>query len=223
MSVLTHVLWDWNGTLLDDLDAAIDAMNRVLAASGLPLLDRARYRSVFGFPVQDYYGRLGFGPEHGTFEDWARAFLDAYDRGASGIPIRREARAILTRLKGAGLRQVVLSAARAGHLQEMITWHELGDFFEELLGRDDHHASGKLDVARAWIERTGVDPARLLLVGDTMHDYEVAREIGAHCVLIAEGHHGEARLRACDCAVLGTLEDLYTADTPVRAYLAQAS
>ena len=122
MSVLTHVLWDWNGTLLDDLDAAIDAMNGVLAANGLPLLDRARYRSVFGFPVQDYYGRLGFGPEHGTFEDWARAFLDAYDRGAQGIPIRRE-----------------------------------------------------------------------------------------------------ARLRACDCAVLETLEDLYTADTPVRAYLAQAS
>jgi phosphoglycolate phosphatase len=219
MSVLTHVLWDWNGTLLDDLDAVIDAMNQLLDAKGLPRLDRVRYRSVFGFPVVDYYGRLGLGPEHGTFEEWARAFLEAYDGGALEIPIRREARAILARLQGAGLRQVVLSAARTGHLHEMIAWHELGDYFDELLGRDDHYAHGKLEVARDWIDRTGLEPARLLLVGDTLHDYEVAREIGAHCVLVAAGHHGEERLRACDCAVIETLDELYTADTPMRAYL----
>lgn len=218
--MLTHVLWDWNGTLLDDVDAVVDVMNGLLAAKGLPLLDRTSYRSAFGFPVRDYYTRLGFGPQHGTFEELARAFVDEYDRRARHIPVRPAARAILGRLRASGLRQVVLSAARAAHLRELVALNDLGDYFEELLGLDDHFAHGKLDLARAWLERTGFDPARLLLVGDTLHDYEVARDIGAHCVLIAEGHHGEARLSGCDCAVIAGLEQLYTADTPVRGFLA---
>jgi phosphoglycolate phosphatase len=217
--MLTHVAWDWNGTLLDDLDVVIDVMNRLLAAGGLPLLDRARYRREFGFPVRDYYTRLGFGPAHGTFEELARAFVDEYDRRARAIPVRSQTRAILGHLRGAGLRQVVLSAARSEHLRELVALHELDEFFEELIGLDDHYAHGKLDQARAWLDRHRHDPARIVLVGDTLHDYEVARAIGAQCVLIASGHHGAERLGECDCAVLAGLDELYTADTPLRAFL----
>jgi len=217
--MLTHVVWDWNGTLLDDLDVVIDVMNRLLAAKGLPHIDRARYRREFGFPVRDYYTRLGLGPAHGTFEEWAREFVDEYDRRAPAIPVRPQARAILGRLRDAGLRQVVLSAARSEHLRELVDLHQLGDFFEELIGLDDHYAHGKLDQARAWMERHRHDPARILLIGDTLHDYEVACAIGAQCVLIASGHHGEERLSGCDCAMVAGLDELHTADTPLRAFL----
>ena len=217
--MLTHVLWDWNGTLLDDLDVVIDVMNRLLAAKGLPLLDRVSYRREFGFPVRDYYARIGLGPDHGDFEEWARTFIDEYDRRARAIPVRPQARPILGRLRAAGLRQVILSAARSAQLEELVALHQLGDYFEELVGQGDHYAHGKLDAARAWLDRTGHDPARLLLVGDTLHDYEVARDLGAHCVLIAEGHHGAERLRECECAVVADLDELYSADTPVRDFL----
>jgi phosphoglycolate phosphatase len=218
--MLTHVLWDWNGTILDDLHVVIDVMNQLLASKGLPPIDQVRYQREFGFPVRDYYTRLGLGPAHGTFEEWARAFIDEYDRRARAIPIRPQVRPILARLRASGLRQVVLSAARAHHLEELVALHGLGEYFEELLGLDDHHAAGKLELARSWLERTRLNPARLLLVGDTLHDYEVACGIGAHCVLIADGHHGEARLRDCGCVLISGLDELYTADTPVRAFLA---
>ena len=218
-AMITHLLWDWNGTILDDLDVVVDVMNRLLQAKDLPLLDRDRYRTVFDFPVRDYYARLGFGPEHGSFEEWAREFVDEYDRRARDIPVRPQARRMLARLRDAGLRQVVLSAARADHLRELVALNDLDAYFEELVGLDDHYAHGKLDVARAWLARTGHDPAGLLMVGDTIHDYEVACGIGAACVLVADGHHDEARLRACGCAVVAELDELYTADTPVRALL----
>jgi phosphoglycolate phosphatase len=221
--MLTHVLWDWNGTLLDDLDHVIDVMNGLLAAKRLPLLDRPSYRSAFGFPVRDYYERLGLGPEHGDFEEWARTFIDEYDRRVHDIPVRPQARGILARLRASGLRQVVLSAARTAQLRELVALHRLDEFFEELLGLDDHYAHGKLEIARAWLDRSGLDPARLLLVGDTLHDYEVACDLGIHCVLIADGHHGETRLGDCDCTVIAGLEQLYTADTPVRAFLTSPS
>jgi phosphoglycolate phosphatase len=218
--MVTHVLWDWNGTLLDDLDLVIDVMNRLLAAKQLPLLDRPRYRRLFGFPVRDYYTRLGLGPEHGTFEEWARDFIDEYDRRARDVPVRPAGRAILGRLRARGLGQLVLSAARTDHLRELVALHDLHPYFDELLGLDDHYAHGKIDAARAWLDRTGLDPAGLLLVGDTLHDHEVASSIGASCVLVADGHHDEARLRATGRPVVAELAELYAADTPLRALLA---
>ncbi len=219
---LTHVLWDWNGTLLDDVDVVVDVMNCLLVAKGLPSLERSRYREIFGFPVQEYYARLGLGPEHGTFEEWARAFIDEYDRRARAIPVRPAARSILSRLNAAGLRQVVLSAARIGHIHELLALHDLAAYFDDVVALDDHRAHGKLEVALAWLARTGHDPAGLLVIGDTLHDHEVASALGAGCVLVAAGHHGEARLRGCGSAIIDDLDSLYTADTPLRAFLTAA-
>jgi phosphoglycolate phosphatase len=221
LPMLTHVLWDWNGTLLDDCDLVVDVMNVLLAAKELPLLDRERYRSVFDFPVRDYYARLGFGPQHGSFEEWARIFVDEYDRRARELPVRPQARVILGQLRAAGLRQVVVSAARNHHLRELVELNDLGDFFEELVGLDDHYAHGKLDAAHAWLARTGHDPAELLLIGDTLHDHDVATGLGASCILVADGHHDESRLRATGRPVVAGLDELYTADTPLRAFLSR--
>ena len=55
------IIWDWNGTLLDDVDISIAATNMLLEERGLPLLDKKRYQEVFDFPVKDYYARIGFG------------------------------------------------------------------------------------------------------------------------------------------------------------------
>lgn len=217
--MVTHVLWDWNGTLVDDLDLVIDVMNTLLAAKQLPLLDRPRHRRLFGFPVRDYYARLGLGPEHGSFEEWARAFVDEYDGRVRDIPVRPAGRAILRRLRARGLGQVVLSAGRTEHLRELVALHDLRRDFDELLGLDDHYAHGKIDVARAWLDRTGLDAAGLLLIGDTLHDHEVAGSIGASCVLVADGYQDEARLRATGRPVVSELAELYTADTPLRALL----
>ena len=55
------ILWDWNGTLLDDVDLCVDALNRLLAGFGYPQrYDHERYRAIFGFPIEEYYVRAGF-------------------------------------------------------------------------------------------------------------------------------------------------------------------
>lgn len=54
-----HLILDWNGALIDDLDAAVAGVNLVLAELDLPPIDRYAYRRRFGFPIQDFYARLG--------------------------------------------------------------------------------------------------------------------------------------------------------------------
>ncbi len=67
------IIWDWNGTLLDDVDAAVGALNRMLAARGVPPTTRDYYRGHFGFPVRPFYAELGVDLEH---EDWDRICVD---------------------------------------------------------------------------------------------------------------------------------------------------
>ena len=55
-----HIIWDWNGTLLDDLDVSMAALNEVLKSEQLPLvLDKEEYRQYFQFPVIKYYEKVG--------------------------------------------------------------------------------------------------------------------------------------------------------------------
>ena len=60
----THIIWDFNGTVLDDVEAGIRSVNDMLAARGLPVITSvAQYRELFSFPVIDYYRRLGLDVE----------------------------------------------------------------------------------------------------------------------------------------------------------------
>ena len=55
-----HIMWDWNGTLLNDSHMAVMVINQTLAKRDMPTIDHERYQQIFGFPVIDYYRRLGF-------------------------------------------------------------------------------------------------------------------------------------------------------------------
>ena len=107
-----------------------------------------------------------------------------------------------------GWEQAVDGCARVLHVASPVPRH-----------RGSLHASGKLEVARAWLDRTGLDATGMLLVGDTNHGYEVATGVGASCVLVADGHQDDVRLRACDRPVVSELAELYSADTLLRALL----
>ena len=69
---LRTVIWDFNGTLIDDLDLVVRTVNTQLEKRRLPCLTAEGYRDVFGFPVQDYYRRIGV-----TFENESMAQLSA--------------------------------------------------------------------------------------------------------------------------------------------------
>ena len=62
-----HIVWDWNGTLLDDLWLCLDAINSVLDSRGMNRVDEISYRKIFTFPVIDYYEQLGFNFKNENF------------------------------------------------------------------------------------------------------------------------------------------------------------
>lgn len=201
-------IWDWNGTLLDDVQVCVDTMNAILGKRALPLLDLARYREIFTFPVQDYYRAAGLDFDQEPFTALAEEFIVPYNQAALGCGLCEGAREALEQLREWGVRQVIVSASHQDALREQVEAQGIGEYFEALLGIQDVLGVGKAGLAREYLQSRGIDRNQAWCIGDTLHDFEVAREMGCPCVLVAQGHQSPQRLAKTGAAVVASLCDL---------------
>ena len=202
------VLWDWNGTLLDDAGFGSSIINNMMRKRGLPEKSREEHASVFDFPVIGYYERIGFDFTKEPFEELSHEFIDAYYRDVKNCELQAGARKVLDNMKQAGCRQLILSASRQDHLEDQVRFYELSGFFEELLGIDSVHAPGKTGRGCEWIESSNVSRKNVLLIGDTVHDAQVAGKMGIDCWLVGSGHNSESRLRETGFPFFNSLAEI---------------
>ncbi|TDI60053.1 MAG: HAD family hydrolase [Alphaproteobacteria bacterium] len=190
-----HIIWDWNGTLLDDVELCIDVVGKLLTAHGLPIPTVDHYREIFGFPVRDYYEALGFDFSITSFEDLADQYIADYDSRADQAPLHVGALPLLDAIAATGVEQSILSAANEAHVVEITKQFGLQDYFKHIYGIHNHHAASKQDRGLELISETGIAPARTLMIGDTIHDHEVGAAMGVDVLLVAHGHQSIQRLK----------------------------
>jgi phosphoglycolate phosphatase len=203
-----HIIWDWNGTLLDDAWLCVEVMNITLTTRGMPPVTLEDYAALFRFPVKDYYAEIGFDFAREPFEILSTEFITGYEARKVECQLRPGARQALTALASQRVPQTIISASNQPTLDEMLAHHQLASYFAAARGLDNHHAHGKTAIAQAWIAEQGSDPAGMLFIGDTAHDVEVAQAIGVQAVLIYSGHQSRARLEATGVPVFDSLTDV---------------
>ena len=202
-----YCIWDFNGTLLDDVATGIEAVNLLLKERGIATIpDREAYRRVFGFPIIEYYRRLGFDFEKESYEVVAPLWVAEYLRRVPDAALYPDVRETLSMLRERGVKQVILSATQRDMLMGQLKQLNIAEYFEEVLGLDNIHASSKLSLAEDWRRRHPV--AEVLLIGDTDHDVESAVQLNAQCVLVSRGHQSEERLMALGVPVYPDLSFL---------------
>ncbi len=188
------IFWDWNGTLLDDTNLCIDAMNILLRDRNMDELNEKIYRDIFTFPVRDYYIKAGFDFSEEEFEKPALEFIENYDRLANTAGIFKDATEALEAFREKGYTQMILSAMQNEFLQSMVRAHKIDHYFSKISGIDNHYASGKVDNARNMIAGLEGMGGEILMIGDTIHDHEVGSALGIRVILVARGHQSEERL-----------------------------
>ena len=202
------ILWDWNGTLLDDVDLCVDALNRLLAGFGYPQrYDYERYRAIFGFPIEEYYVRTGFDFTKHSFAELAEKYMEDYVPASAACPLADGAIDALEAFKAAGLRQVILSASNLDTLRRQTDERGVTGYFDRLLGLGDIYAKSKVEIGLAYLKENGFDPARAVMIGDSVHDYEVAQALGVRCVLQSGGHQPPEKLRETGAPVVKGLRE----------------
>ncbi len=201
------IIWDWNGTLLDDVTSAVSALNKMLALRGIPPTTLGFYRENFGFPVRPFYAKVGVDLEH---EDWDRICVD-FHRFVNDEPkiLRADAKDAISLARGMGMRQTILSALREDMLLHDVKEAGVADMLDAIYGVDNLDGATKLsrgyDLLRLIESRHGA--VNLFFVGDTLHDAEVAKALGARCILVEGGHQSPQRLAAAGVPVTATLVD----------------
>ncbi len=202
------IIWDWNGTLLNDLDFCISTINRLLKKRNLALLNRNSYKEVFSFPVKDYYEAIGFDFETEEFAIPAKEFIDLYDSGVKNCTLHQTSIEILSCFKEKNTRQFVLSAMKQNMLEQTLKHNSILDLFEGVFGLNDHYAVSKIERGEQLISEFNIEKDKAWIIGDTIHDFEVAGKLGIKCILIADGHQSEKRLRSTGAVVVSELNEL---------------
>ncbi len=204
---IKHVVWDWNGTLLNDNWLSLKAINILLLKYGLPAIEKEKYLELFAFPVIDYYRKLGFDFEKIPFEVVGTEFIEEYTKRMYDANLQDGARETLEHFLEIGISQSLLSAAKQKMLEDLMEYHDLEKYFIKISGLNDHYANSKVDIGKSWINELHFEPDEILLIGDTLHDVEVADEIGTKCVLIAQGHATYDRLKSSGRNVFHNLNE----------------
>jgi len=192
----THVIWDWNGTLLNDLDLCFELTCVLLHENGLPQISKEHHRRHFGLPVASYYEHLGFDLERVPFKFFAEDFMRRYHERVRACSLFEGAQGLLSRLAEKKKRQSILSAAPEVELKELTRHFDIEHYFEFIFGLSDQYAASKIERGFQLISRWDVTHGDIILVGDTDHDLEVGRELGIEVLLLADGHQSYERLRA---------------------------
>jgi phosphoglycolate phosphatase len=205
------IIWDFNGTLLNDMQVCIDCMNVLLADRGLSHLGLDRYREIFTFPVRQYYQELGFDFTREPFDIPAHQFIDLYRKSLKDAPLHPETVDLLIYFHDKGFRQIILSAMEQQFLEETLEQKKITGYFDQIYGIQDHLGDGKLEMAREILREHENRRNYYILIGDTIHDFDVAQELDIKCILVATGHQSYERLNSLDCIVLEKLDGLRSA------------
>lgn len=203
---IKNVIWDWNGTLLDDIDISMEALNRLLEEQHLPkVLEKEEYRRYFQFPVIEYYKKVGFDFEKTPFSKLAQGYMDFYQPHSLQCSLHEDVKETLERLKQKGVVQYLLSASDLLFLKEQLAQYDITPYFSDIMGLDNIHAHSKAELAKDFVERAGLPKEQTIFIGDSVHDSEVARYAGCHCLLIADGHEHKEKLQNTGCPTVDTM------------------
>ncbi len=208
MKQYTHLIWDFNGTIYNDVDIGIVAANRLLKNHGLPLIpSKEAYHRVFGFPIIDYYRRLGFDFDKLPYNELAEEWVAYYKEEEKYADVFPDIPSALEKAKEAGLCQLILSATELEMLTGQVARLGILPYFDRLLGLSNIHAYSKEAVGCAWRDEN--PDASVLMIGDTDHDAGVARAMGVDCILLTTGHQNRETLEKYPC--------LFVADSATEA------
>lgn len=207
-SNIRAVIWDWNGTLLNDVQYCVDILNNLLIDNQLKPLSLNQYRDVFTFPVKDYYEKAGFDFSKKSFEELGKVFIDNYEKNKFSLNLFDGASETLKYFESLGIEQYLLSAYKQDNLEEILNHFNIKHFFKKIKGLDNIYAGGKTQLGILLRKDIKYPKEQVILIGDSIHDDEVAAEMSVQSILISRGHQSAEKLRSNGACVIDDIKSL---------------
>ncbi len=205
--IIDTILFDWNGTLLDDAELTVDVMNSILREYGKSEVTLSFYREHFDFPVIHYYLALGFSPG-AEMAEASRKFVQRYTERMFEPNLFPEVKEVLTVLRERSVKRGIVSAMEHTMLLRHTRFYGLHTLISSIQGVEDTAGSGKTHLAEIVKKRWDICPERTVYVGDTTHDRDFAHTMGCRVILKKNGHNSVGRLTKSGEVVIASLDEI---------------
>lgn len=189
-----NIIWDWNGTLLNDVNLCLSIANGMLANHQDTPIDLVAYRNAFGFPITGYYEKIGIDLAKESFDVLTNKFVVNFNQRVKNCALHDGVLDILQQFKVQQKQQYILTAAHLDFVTPLINNFEIHHYFKVVKGVENFKAEGKAARGVKMMEEQQIQPSETVLIGDTYHDFEVANAMGVDCILVANGHQSRERL-----------------------------
>lgn len=148
---------------------------------------------IFEFPVKNYYAKV-YDLEKTSFDVLATRFIERYMPRSFDLKIHEGVVEAIRIAKQKGYQNILLSASEENNLKKQVDHYKIGHLFDAILGTSDVYASSKIEVALNFIKENHIDQTSCIMIGDTLHDAEVAEALGIKIILYTKGHQHPKRL-----------------------------
>lgn len=206
--MIKNVFLDFNGTIIDDLDLCLKLLNKLLLSQNKKEISLERYREIFTFPIIKYYEAAGIDFSIEPFDSLAIKFIKEYQPASLKCSLFPCVIDTVKCLKEKGVRVFILSASEKNNLLEQCKHFKIDSYFDDILGIDNIHAGGKIDIAKRFIEQNSLNLSETVFIGDTLHDYEVALAMGVSCRLVSCGHQSIERLKKANVPIYSDISGI---------------
>ncbi|HTS20219.1 MAG TPA: HAD-IA family hydrolase [Casimicrobiaceae bacterium] len=190
------LVFDWDGTLADSTAIIASAIQKACFDLGLPVPAEAAARYVIGLGLADALRHVAPALAAEDYPRLSERYRQHYLARDPEIPLFGGAREMLDELDARGhLLAIATGKSRVG-LARALASQRLEHRFSASRCGDEGFPKPHPDMLFALMERCGVEAAETLMIGDTSHDLELARNAGASAVAVSYGAHGADGLAA---------------------------
>ena len=187
---MIHVVWDWNGTLVEDLPIVVESVNAALDAIGEVSITEDDYRAYFTRPVGQFYERLL--ERSISADEWDtldRVFHNQYRDALDRVPLAIDAMEAIDAVRARGWSQSILSMWWEDELLDVVARHGLVDRMALVQGNVNDPGGEKARHLLTHVSTLGLDVGSVVMIGDSIDDAVAAGVVGAACVLYDGGSH----------------------------------
>lgn len=201
------VVWDWNGTIVDDVNTSLMSVNDMLIKRNLPTITIQQYHEYLDTPIYKFYEHI-FDLNKITFDVIQSEFNSGYNKYISDNPLNDGAIAVMKKLKESDIKQVIVSSSNQDIVQKGAEKFGVAEYMNYISGSSDNFVGSKVERAIGVISKITTDYSKVVVIGDTLHDCQLANEIGADCILLSTGHQSKADLQTTGKPVIDSLNEL---------------
>ena len=208
MNKFKYIFFDFNGTLLDDVNLCLDLLNEKLINQNKQTLTLDEYKHVFKFPIKQYYKDAGLDFNIESYESMADKFIAKYTPLSLRCGLYPCVIPTLKYLKDNGYKLIILSASETNNLMYQCNNYDISKYFDAILGIDNIYAESKIGIGIKYLNEHSINRNECIFIGDTLHDVEVANEMGVRPVLVMCGHQAYDVIRQSGAILLNDIGDL---------------